>query len=111
MNCWATLRYVKKAVMNEPLGVLGTPNVGFFVLLVIGGVAGSIAGMVTRTRHWLFTNILIGVAGSWIGSQLADILGIVVRGSVGHFVAALMGSIFIISIWQRLHPEEPPPAN
>jgi uncharacterized membrane protein YeaQ/YmgE (transglycosylase-associated protein family) len=98
--------------MNEPLGVLGTPNVGFFVLLVIGGVAGWIAGMVTGTRHWLFTNILIGVAGSWLGSQLADILRIVVRGSVGQFVAALMGSILIISIWQKFHPaERPPPAN
>jgi uncharacterized membrane protein YeaQ/YmgE (transglycosylase-associated protein family) len=96
--------------MNEPLSILGTPNVGFFVLLVIGGVAGSIAGMVTGTRHWLFTNILIGVAGSWIGSQLADIFGIVVRGSVGHLGAALMGSILIISIWQRLHPAEKPPA-
>ena len=84
--------------MNEPLGVLGTPNVGFFVLLVIGGVAGWIAGMVTGTRHWLFTNILIGVAGSWLGSQLADILRIVVRGSAGQFVAALIGSILIISI-------------
>jgi uncharacterized membrane protein YeaQ/YmgE (transglycosylase-associated protein family) len=95
----------------SPVAVLGTPNVGFFILLVIGGVAGWIAGMVTGTRHWLFTNFLIGVAGSWIGSQLADILGIVVRGSVGHLGAALMGSILIISIWQRLHPAEKHPAG
>lgn len=91
--------------MNEPLGVLGTPNIGFLALVVIGGLAGWIAGMIAGTRHWLFTNILIGIAGSWLGSQIADLLGIVVRGSVGHFVAALVGSILIISIWQRLYPE------
>lgn len=91
--------------MNEPLGVLGTPNVGFLALVVIGGLAGWIAGMVVGTRHWLFTNILIGIAGSWLGSQIADLLGIVVRGSVSHFIAALVGSILIITIWQRLYPE------
>lgn len=92
--------------MNEQLGVLGTPHVGFLALIIIGGLAGWIAGMVTGARHWLFTNILIGIAGSWLGSQIADILGIVVRGSIGQFVAALVGSILIITVWQRLHPAE-----
>lgn len=90
--------------MNEPLGVLGTPNIGFLALIVIGGLAGWIAGMIAGTRHWLVTNVLIGIAGSWLGSQIADLLGIVVRGSIGHFIAALVGSILIISVWQRLHP-------
>lgn len=91
--------------MNEPIGVLGTPNMGFLALIIIGGLAGWIAGMIAGTRHWLFTNILIGIAGSWLGSQIADLLGIVVNGSVGHFVAALVGSILIIAIWQRIYPE------
>ncbi|MBI1866820.1 MAG: GlsB/YeaQ/YmgE family stress response membrane protein [Methylocystis sp.] len=91
--------------MNEPLGVLGTPHLGFLALVIIGGLAGWIAGKITGERHWLFTNILIGVAGSWLGSQLADVLGIAVRGSLGHFVAALAGSILIIFGWQRLHPK------
>jgi uncharacterized membrane protein YeaQ/YmgE (transglycosylase-associated protein family) len=90
--------------MNQPLGILGTPDVGFLALLVIGGLAGWIASMVTGVRHWVLTNILVGVAGSWIGSQLADLLGVVVQGSLGHFIAALVGSILIITLWQRLHP-------
>ncbi|MDJ0450912.1 GlsB/YeaQ/YmgE family stress response membrane protein [Methylocystis sp. JR02] len=58
----------------------------------------------TGVRNWVLTNILVGVAGSWIGSQLADLLGIVVRGSLGHFIAAIAGSILIITVWQRFHP-------
>jgi hypothetical protein len=46
--------------MDQPLGILGTPDVGFFALLVIGGLAGWIAGMVTGARHWLLTNVLVG---------------------------------------------------
>jgi uncharacterized membrane protein YeaQ/YmgE (transglycosylase-associated protein family) len=91
-------------IIEEPLGVLGTPNIGFLALIIIGGLAGWIASMVTGARHWLLTNILIGVAGSWIGSQLADLLGVAVQGSTAHFIAALVGSILIIAIWERLHP-------
>jgi uncharacterized membrane protein YeaQ/YmgE (transglycosylase-associated protein family) len=58
--------------MDEPLGVLGTPDVGFFSLIIIGGLAGWIAGMILGIRHGILTNILVGIVGSWIGSYVAD---------------------------------------
>ena len=91
--------------MNQPLGILGTPHVGFFALIIIGGLAGWIAGMILGSRHWIFTNILIGICGSWIGSQLADIAHIGVYGSLAHFVAALVGSLVILYGYQLLHPK------
>ena len=90
--------------MNSPLGVLGTPGMGLFSLIIIGGFAGWIAGMIVGRRHWLPTNVLIGIAGSWLGSSLADVLNIAVRGSIAHFIAALAGSIVILYIWQMMHP-------
>ena len=90
--------------MNTPLGIMGTPGVGFFGLIIIGGLAGWIAGMLIGSRHWIFTNILIGIAGSWLGSQLADVAGVAVRGSIAHFVAALVGSCVILYLWQMTHP-------
>ena len=89
--------------MHEPLGVLGTPHVGFFALIVIGGFAGWIAGMILGARHGIFTNILIGVAGSWIGSELADMANITVRHTFGHFIAALVGSVALLYIWQLIN--------
>jgi uncharacterized membrane protein YeaQ/YmgE (transglycosylase-associated protein family) len=94
--------------MNEPLGVMGTPGVGFFSLIIIGGFAGWIAGMIMGSRHWIFTNILIGILGSWVGSTLADVAGVAVSGSIAHFVAALIGSCIVLYIWQMLHPAQPP---
>ena len=58
--------------MHGSLGVLGTQGGGFLALIVIGGLAGWIAGMIIGIRHGIFTNILIGIAGAWIGSELAD---------------------------------------
>jgi len=88
--------------MQEPLAVMGTPGVGFFSLIIIGGLAGWIAGMILGMPHGLFTNILIGVAGSWIGSELTSLAAITVRHSLGHFIAALVGSVVLLLIWQAI---------
>jgi uncharacterized membrane protein YeaQ/YmgE (transglycosylase-associated protein family) len=88
--------------MHEPLGVMGTPGVGFFSLIIIGGLAGWIAGMILGIRHGIFTNILVG-----IGSELAALGQIAVRHSIGHFVAALIGSVALLLIWQFLQGQRP----
>ena len=93
--------------MQEPLGVMGTPGVGFFSLIIIGGLAGWIAGMITGSRHGILTNILIGIVGSWLGSQGADLLHIAINGSLMHFVAALVGAIVVLVVWQLVHGQAP----
>jgi uncharacterized membrane protein YeaQ/YmgE (transglycosylase-associated protein family) len=54
--------------MDQPVTLLGTPNTHFVSLIIIGGLAGWIGGMIVGWRHGLFTNIVVGIAGSWIGS-------------------------------------------
>jgi uncharacterized membrane protein YeaQ/YmgE (transglycosylase-associated protein family) len=93
--------------MNEPLPVLGTPQVGFLALIIIGGLAGWIAGMIMGNRHGIFTNILIGIVGSWIGSRLAEVANIAVYGSFDHFLAALVGACIVLWVWQMIHPRPP----
>jgi uncharacterized membrane protein YeaQ/YmgE (transglycosylase-associated protein family) len=93
--------------MDQPLGILGTPGVGFFSLIIIGGLAGWIAGMITGNRHGILTNILVGIVGSWLGSQLADLAEVAVTGSIRHFVAALIGSVIVLIIWQAIHGRQP----
>ena len=95
--------------MQEPLGVLGTPHVGFISLIIIGGLAGWIGGMITGNRHGIFTNILIGIVGSWIGSKVAELANIAVTGSIAHFVAALIGSIVVLVVWQMIHGQTAAP--
>ncbi|MGI9373793.1 MAG: GlsB/YeaQ/YmgE family stress response membrane protein [Hyphomicrobiales bacterium] len=51
-------------------------GVGFFGTLFIGALAGWIAERLTGSSHGLLTNIVVGIAGSFIGAYLANILGI-----------------------------------
>lgn len=94
-------------MMYEPIGILGTPHVGFVALILIGGLAGWIAGMLTSSRHGIFTNILVGIAGSYIGSRLAELLNIAVVGSLMHLLIAIAGAVIVILIWRMVHSGAP----
>ncbi|MGD1035777.1 MAG: GlsB/YeaQ/YmgE family stress response membrane protein [Roseiarcus sp.] len=88
--------------MHEPVALLGTPHIHFLTLLIIGGLAGWIGGMIVGFRHGLFTNILVGIVGSWIGSEIASLWNIAVIGSMAQFLAALAGSIIVLIIWHAV---------
>jgi uncharacterized membrane protein YeaQ/YmgE (transglycosylase-associated protein family) len=96
--------------MDQPLGFIGNSQpLGFFALIIIGGLAGWIAGKIVGSRHWIFTNILIGIAGSYVGSELARMANFGLRNSLDHFLAALAGSIILLAVWRALHPAQQPP--
>jgi uncharacterized membrane protein YeaQ/YmgE (transglycosylase-associated protein family) len=75
--------------MEDAQGFLGHPEVGFFSMLLIGVIAGWIAEKVTESNHSIFTNILVGIAGSFVGGVLASLL--------------IVGAILILFVWHRVH--------
>jgi uncharacterized membrane protein YeaQ/YmgE (transglycosylase-associated protein family) len=85
--------------MDQAYGALGQPGVGFFTMIVIGAIAGWIAERVTESNHGIFTNILVGLAGSFIGTRLADVLNVPVHGFLRILVAATVGAIIILLLW------------
>ena len=89
--------------MEEAQGFLGHPEVGFFSMLLIGVIAGWIAEKVTESNHSIFTNILVGIAGSFVGGVLASLLNIQVFGLVRTLLAAIIGAILILFVWHRVH--------
>lgn len=81
------------------------------VWLIIGAIAGSLAGlMVKRTRQGFgrFTNLGIGLVGAIIGGVLFRVFGIdlglgAISVSLEDIVAAFLGSIVFLLIlrWMR----------
>jgi uncharacterized membrane protein YeaQ/YmgE (transglycosylase-associated protein family) len=88
--------------MEDAQAFLNQPGVGFLEMLLIGAIAGWIAGKVTDSNHSIFTNILVGIAGSFVVGILASILNVSVFGFFRTLVAATIGAILILFVWHRI---------
>lgn len=87
--------------MDQSYGFLSMPGVGFFGMLLIGFLAGYIAERATGRDHGLLTNILVGIAGSFVGGALANVLEINFYGFAGNLIVATAGAILILWIFGR----------
>jgi uncharacterized membrane protein YeaQ/YmgE (transglycosylase-associated protein family) len=87
--------------MDQSVGIMGMPGVGFFGMLLIGFLAGYIAEKAMNRDHGLFTNILVGIAGSFIGGTLAGVLGVNYQGFAGNLLVAVAGALLLLWIFGR----------
>ena len=88
--------------MNDAQTLLGNPAAGFFLTLIIGIIAGWIAEKVTSRNHGLLTNLLVGVAGAFVGNKLAEIAQLQVFGFWRGLISASIGAIIIIFVWRAI---------
>jgi len=69
------------------------------ILLVVGAIAGWLAGMLMKKRGFgLPINIIVGVIGAVIGRYAFDILNISIRGIVGSLVSATVGAVLLLFV-------------
>lgn len=87
--------------MQEAYGIMGMPGVGFFGMLLIGAIAGWLAERAMNRDHGLLTNMLVGIAGSFVGGTLAGLVGIQFYGFLGNLVVATIGAILILWLFGR----------
>jgi uncharacterized membrane protein YeaQ/YmgE (transglycosylase-associated protein family) len=90
--------------MDQAQYALGQPGVGLLAMLVIGATAGWIAEKVTASDHGILTNILVGIAGAFVGGKLAEVLQVPVFGFFRVLIAATVGAIIILYVWRRVRP-------
>ena len=76
-------------------------------ILLIGLAAGAIAGLIVRGKgNGFLINLIVGIAGAYLGNWLFLKLGIHARaGILGLFFTALVGAIvllYILSLLKKL---------
>lgn len=72
---------------------------GWFAWIVVGLLAGWIAGTVTRGRGFgCIVNILLGLVGAVLGGWIFTRLGISALGFLGSLAAATVGAILLVAI-------------
>lgn len=68
-------------------------------VLLIGAVAGWLAGLVMKGRGFgLIGNIVIGIIGAFLGSFLLAVFGIVFWGILGSLLTAFIGAVALLFV-------------
>jgi uncharacterized membrane protein YeaQ/YmgE (transglycosylase-associated protein family) len=83
---------------------LSSAGVGFLGMLIIGIIAGWIAEKITASDHGLLTNLLVGIAGSFVGGWLAQLLNLQFEGWIGNLLVAAVGAVLLLWVWRTLVP-------
>jgi uncharacterized membrane protein YeaQ/YmgE (transglycosylase-associated protein family) len=86
---------------DQTQALLSMPGVGFLGMLIIGILAGWIAEKITASDHGLLTNLLVGIAGSFIGGTLANLMNLQFEG-LGNLLVAAVGAILVLGVWRLL---------
>lgn len=77
----------------------------FFGWIIIGGFAGWVASKIRKTdeQQGMLANIIVGVIGGLIGSQLLSFFGFDVAngGLFFSFFTCLLGAVIFLSILQK----------
>ena len=87
--------------MEQSYGIMAMPGVGFFGMLLIGFIAGYVAERTMNRDHGLLTNILVGIAGSFVGGTLAGLIGITYYGFAGSLIVAIVGAVLVLWLFGR----------
>jgi uncharacterized membrane protein YeaQ/YmgE (transglycosylase-associated protein family) len=88
--------------MSDIQTAFAQPGVGLLAMLIIGAIAGWIAEKVTKSDHGIFTNLLVAIAGAFVGGTIAELQQIPIIGFCRTLMAATIGAILILFLWQRL---------
>ena len=71
--------------------------VNLIVSLVVGGLAGWCAGVISKGSGFgVAGNIIVGIVGAILGGLCFGLLGIVAYGFIGRFIFAVLGALLFI---------------
>lgn len=77
---------------------------GLILFLIIGGVAGWLAGVIMKGRGFgVLANIGIGIVGSFIGGIVFRLLGLASQSMVGELVTATAGAVLLLFIVGKMN--------
>ena len=75
------------------------------IFLVLGAVAGWLAGLIMKGRGFgLLGNIIVGIIGAVLGGYLFGALGLAAGGLIGSLITAVIGAVvllFLISLIKK----------
>jgi uncharacterized membrane protein YeaQ/YmgE (transglycosylase-associated protein family) len=73
---------------------------GFIVWLIIGAIAGWLAGLFVKGGGYgLLVDIIVGIVGAFIGGWLAGLIGLNIGGGfISSLIVAVIGAVILLFV-------------
>ena len=79
---------------------------GIIMTLIIGGIAGFLAGKVlSGGGYGILVDIILGLLGGWLGGWIFGMLGIQTGGMIGSLITAFVGACILVGITRLIKKE------
>ncbi|MCB0773329.1 MAG: GlsB/YeaQ/YmgE family stress response membrane protein [Flavobacteriales bacterium] len=76
---------------------------GLLWSLIIGGVAGWLAGRIMKGEGYgVILNILLGIVGGLVGGWVFSLLGLATTSMIGQLICATVGAVLLIVLVRAL---------
>ena len=76
--------------------------------LLIGAVAGWLAGKITRGRGFgVVGDIVIGIVGAMVGGFVFSLIGLQSFGTMGALVTATVGAVILLAVLRMIFKSSP----
>ena len=80
-------------------------GIGWIASIIIGGIAGWLAEMVTRSNMGVLTNIILGIIGAALATWVFELLGIRLQGRwLSYLISGFVGACVLIVATRLLAP-------
>jgi uncharacterized membrane protein YeaQ/YmgE (transglycosylase-associated protein family) len=74
-------------------------NVNIILFLILGGVAGWLAGLIMKGRGFgILGNIVVGIIGGFLGGFLFGLIGVTSGSMLGSLLMAVVGAVVLLFI-------------
>jgi uncharacterized membrane protein YeaQ/YmgE (transglycosylase-associated protein family) len=71
----------------------------FIISLIIGGIAGLLAGLIRKGSGFgFFGNVIIGLIGGFIGNFIFSLFGIEDTNFIGSIFVSTLGAVVLLTI-------------
>ncbi|MBQ6517290.1 MAG: GlsB/YeaQ/YmgE family stress response membrane protein [Anaerolineaceae bacterium] len=75
---------------------------GWIISILIGALAGWLAGKIMNSSHGLLMNIIVGWVGSILGNFVANLVKISADGLIGNIILSVAGACLVLFIYGKI---------
>lgn len=70
----------------------------FILAILVGALAGWIAGLIMKKANSFLMNIILGIVGGFVGRFVLGLIGFGATNFIGSLIAAVIGACILIAV-------------